>query len=90
MKVSKTDYIAQKNILNEYIGKEIRYQGNDCKLIDILDITLGLDGNISHYIECILFDKNGERYEVFIGEIFEENFPQYCEDWSKLPPFIRK
>ena len=89
IKVSKTNYITQKEMLNEYIGKQIVYKGVVYKLLDFLDIKIESLDNVSHNIQCVLVDEKGKRCEVFIEYIFEVCFPKYCKDWSKLPPFSR-
>ena len=89
MNVSKTDYVIQKKMLNTYIGKQIIYQGKVYKLFDFLDITIESEDIVSHHIQCLLIDKDGKQHDIFIEYIFEVCFPQYCKDWSKLPPFLR-
>lgn len=89
-KVSKSDYKKQQELLESYIGKQIVYRGNVYNLLQFLDVTISTDDfPCKHRIECILVDKNGIFYNIFIGDIFENCFPEYCKNWSKLPPFSR-
>lgn len=87
VKVSKTDYVTQKEMLNKYLGKQIDYQGGVYRLLEFLDIKIESSDKVSHDIQCILIGKDGKLCSVFIRYIFEIYFPQYCKDWSKLPPF---
>lgn len=76
-------------MLNKYVGKQIVYKGVVYKLLDFLDIKIESSDIILHNVQCLLIDENDKRYEVPIEYIFEVCFPQYCKDWSKLPPFSR-
>lgn len=89
IKVPKTDYITQKEMLTGCVGKEIVYKGVVYKLLDFLDIKIESSDNILHDVQCLLIDENGKLCEVPIEYIFEVCFPQCCKDWSKLPPFSR-
>lgn len=76
-------------MLNKYVGKQIVYKGVVYKLLDFLDIKIESSDIILHNVQCLLIDENDKRCEVPIEYIFEVCFPQYCKDWSKLPPFSR-
>ena len=46
VKVSKTDYITQKEMLTGCVGKQIVYKGVVYKLLDFLDIKIESSDNI--------------------------------------------
>ena len=52
IKVSKTDYITQKEMLTRCVGKEIVYKGVVYKLLDFLDIKIESSDNILHNVQC--------------------------------------
>lgn len=88
-KISKTDYLKQKEMLEPNIGKTILIK---YKLLSFLDITLeefDNGGYISSYhnIKCVIEDKEHNIFLIPINIIFLLEFPQYCKDWSELPTF---
>lgn len=89
MKVSKTDYKTQKEMLTEYIGQHITYDNVDYILYDFLDIKI-TDDKENHYIEGILMDSNFNKNNIPVSVIFKIVYPQCCLGWDRLPPFPRK
>ena len=71
MKVSKTDYKTQKEMLTEYISQHIIYQGKIYTLVDFFEYLV----NDKPIVECVLSFRDEESITVPIIEIFKVCYP---------------
>lgn len=73
MKISKDDMLKQKEMLTDYIGKQVPYNGQIYRLIDFLDININ---DKSHSIQCVMCLNDITKCEtVKITEIFRICYP---------------
>ena len=71
MKVPKTDYKTQKEMLTKCIGQHIIYQGKMYTLVDFFEYSV----NDKPIVECVLSLGDKKSITVSITEIFQICYP---------------
>ena len=83
-KISKTDYLKQKEMLESYVGKVINYDNKKYLLIEINGNKIegksdNGDVNLSYWYVCILFDIVEHKFiSVNIYDVFKCCYPLFC------------
>lgn len=91
VKVSKTDYRRQKELLESYIGEEILYNGEEYKIENLFSGPIqikGEDYSVNTTWNVCILSQNNEIVEISIDKLFGICYPHLC--WMENENFSCK